>query len=123
MYRKEIEEAVAKWNGEVGFELFAITKLGADVIIIVEVNSPFGLRGATQFAREVGVLQAAVYLFAIETPPGDPGTVETIMHELGHVVGLTHDELTGSLMFGTYQGKPGRTLTAQDRALVIQRYR
>ena len=121
-YRADLEKAVAHWNAEVGFELFQITRLGWDVTILADLRSPLMLRGATQFAMEAGVMDAAVYVYMYEVLPGDAGTVETFEHELGHVVGLKHDRLKTSLMYDTYEGKPGRTLTAYDRMLVKHRY-
>lgn len=102
----EVRQAIDDFNDQVGFDLFEFSSTpdveDASVIwgLPIEVgrNSPAGLVSHRRLSN--GEIQGLVRLWettSIRT------THQVLMHELGHLIGLAHDDFQDSLMYPTYQ--------------------
>lgn len=131
---KIVKEAIDDFNLQVGRTLFGVAKIAdeePDVVVIWGVPSIVGDNGAG--SRKVGgyvnhaklgtTMQAIV---RIRETSSDRLAFVTTLHELGHVVGLAHDQFISSLMYPRMVTDELNTattrLTDSDVRLVMSTY-
>lgn len=97
-HEERVRPAVAWWNEQLGFEAFTFAP-GFDVFVEADTTAPPDVNytgGRALHVKINGSLAAFVRTWGVH--PENRQTV--IRHELGHVLGLAHDEEDpGSLMF------------------------
>ena len=116
------DRAIRSTNDRLGFKAYALARSECDVTIVIGVPAERGWQDpggvASISTREDGV--------RCSIATSNTGTVEilslTLRHELGHCLGLAHDDWTGSIMrrvqVSTPDGQIGPWITDSDRALV-----
>lgn len=149
-HREALRASIEETNEEVGCEVFQVVQPNwqqeYEVSIFFEVpveggaDGEFDVGGATSFSRAQGQnmpQRAYVDIFAI----GLSGTLldMIIRHELGHVLGLDHDDLESSIMRrrqtlaqeqtiseggsqSVFRGQGSVELTSEDRELLRTMY-
>lgn len=95
------ELAVRDFNAQVGFELFELddgTGAPPDVSLVLgapaERGDPPG--ECRHWLRPDGFASSAAVV--VRNVPDDATVFRVLLHELGHVAGLAHDDWTGSIM-------------------------
>ena len=112
-------EAIYAFNKEVGFELFQLTPLHGvpDITVLYMGDHFWAAAEAAQLTLE-GKHRGAVLMY-----DGARGRADTIMHELGHLVGLRHDsDNLMSIMYPSAAMSRLASLEPQDIAALRQRY-
>lgn len=96
-----VELAVADLNAQVGFELFRLDRgTGAPPAVALVLGAP-AERGdppgeCRHWLRPDGFASSAAVV--VRNVPDDATIFRVLLHELGHVAGLAHDDWTGSMM-------------------------
>lgn len=124
-YRESIIGALKMWNSEVG-EVFKLEADKTKAKVIVTWGSKSGDTGG--FTSHKGGPDGPVSARAELVEPSDTHAVmRYAAHELGHVLGLAHDDFTKSIM---YPVQPGMTTEMTfvlpsdfDRKLLKQTYK
>jgi len=121
----ETQTAIDLINSQVGCDILEFaeaSRIGTDVTIISDspMSPGTGRGGATWHVRGSDGMRARVELYA-------PGALaeRVIVHELGHVLGLAHDEHTGSIMYPTQTDTRDLQfilITQHDRSLLRDLY-
>lgn len=116
-----LKAAVKTWNFWVGFELFKYDHKNshADVLIFRQAHYPKNpmVIGLAQFVLVNGRQRGAITIY-----DGGVGSLNTMAHELGHIVGLRHDpDNIHSIMYPT-TARHLPQLEGQDRKLLRDRY-
>lgn len=128
-YRGSLEAAVNFWNEEIGGAVFILVEdPGADAIVSLAITGFYGddwpgsdhdERGAARhFVDFENRLRAAVEL---RRPVDIYDAVPVFTHELGHVLGLDHDSLSGSVMYPRATNGP-YCVSSSDRRAILARY-
>jgi len=124
---KEINEAAERWNVILGREVFRRSFGTTDLVIRDAVQGELLLsiylgnvvRATTEIEREQDELFGEIVIHFMEKK-GESVTM-TMMHEFGHVLGLSHDDNDiNSLMFPVFA--PERKLTPADRKALTSIY-
>ena len=123
--REALRSAVSITNNRLGFQAFQISSAGAfwyeRVRITVEFQVPYekdkmehsGLATCMQDFCRVQICNVGTLA----------GTVLALRHELGHVLGLAHDDFEDSLMYeGGLNENQQYRLTDYDRSIIRARY-
>ncbi len=116
-------------NDRLGFKIYAITPTRADCVVIATFGVPAerGWMDPGGDARISTTLESGV---RCEISTANTGTNEllfyTFEHELGHCLGLAHDDWNGSIMRRTQISTPDRQfgpwISDFDRQLIRDRY-
>jgi len=125
----QIREAIIKVNVAAGCEVFRSPSFDApvfDVAISTDVPRETGsvhVGGGTAFRRSIsGRHRAFVNIYAGSLEDPSIG-VKVLMHELGHVLGLAHDNWNGSIMRTSQRsGLEFVRFSDHDRSLLYRRY-
>lgn len=120
-YHSVVNEAVVEWNNVGLGQLFQLTSGPADLTIDWTGSKVSeGARAETRLARSPQ-LAVPVTLSIKRGRRTDAFLRRTVLHELGHVLGLAHSENVEDIMFESEQ--PRTTgLTARDRSMLIWLY-
>lgn len=96
--RHVLQGAIDEWNSQLGFEAFRLTagEPGEVNLIWGSISWESNDGGATSHYRMGGAQLATVHIFAIY---GADLPTRVVFHELGHVIGLAHDNFQDSPMF------------------------
>ena len=125
--RNALNVAIRNTNYQVGCQVFTQTEVrdNARVLVDLEATMPVGERhgeggGVTHF-REDGEQKAELNLYGVPTIDLMALTLE---HELGHVLGLGHDDFEMSVMFPTITDESvgEMRMTDNDRKLLRSLY-
>jgi len=125
--REALRWAVSWWNKALDFEVFVpIGSVGLGDTIPVMTMDREGralalTRHTTNDAGEI--LSAAVYVdLDLSAKVNRTELRRGLAHELGHLLGLAHDDVTDSVMYSKATGSEP-ILTEADRALLITMYK
>jgi len=128
-HAREIREAILEVNDAAGCEVLRFPTIDApifDVAVNTDVPQVAGgpqLGGGTGFRRTIYDRHIAVvniYAGSLEDPSIG---IKVLMHEFGHVLGLAHDEWSGSIMrLGQRSGIEFVRFSDHDRGLLHARY-
>lgn len=119
-WRPQVEQACRWWNLQLGYEVFNTVdelRAGAGLVIVaplVEPDPPPPERPKMGRARKTGASASARMI--VDADPEK--AARTLAHELGHVLGLDHNEDERSVMFQTILGGPWRLLPDERSALL-----
>lgn len=143
----QVERAVARWNAAAGATLFfhpvvpipEIVPLFLDdqrrrgftgMVLIEQGHAPDGFAFLQWDSRTGAMRNALIQAPAVGLPPDV--AQRAVDHEFGHALGLDHDPMEHSVMFGSlgfeWEGLPesflerGGDITARDRALIRATY-
>lgn len=116
-------EALASWNREIG-PVFVASPDEGSADVMIKWGPVAKEQGRTQHYGKVGPERAVVTITVYE----ELHTVTAvIMHELGHVLGLAHDEQPNTLMAAQHKNMPIRKLILRpsdsDRKLLRSLYK
>lgn len=128
--RESVEEAVSRATGRLGGWALAFAGLSeeCDVEVLVGVPSEEGWRdpgGHSAIAHRAGVAETCRVETSNTGGPSDL-TTQVVYHELGHCLGLLHDDFSPSIMQPTTRATPDRTIpdwfTDDDVSAIRERY-
>ena len=101
-----VKRAIRFWNGETGVMLFADpTDVGRGAVIPVMRHDPLTMDNDAVAYAAIGVgidgslKNAAIYMNNWENLSA-PVIIRAVKHELGHCLGLEHDDIEFSVMYG-----------------------
>lgn len=113
--------SVDAWNEQLGFELFRWDRLNPDADVIVTRGGPHALyRGLAQHSKNAdGSLHCSILIFDDAVY-----SMDTMIHELGHAVGLEHDPKNRrSVMYPSSAGRYLPDIEPADLRVLRRRYR
>jgi matrixin/ricin-type beta-trefoil lectin protein len=110
---RAVRRAVATWAAAARITFTEVSPLeGPDVVIVCD---PAG--------ASAGHVDDAGHRWAIGAAPGAPDVETVALHQLGHILGLPHSEVRGSVMFPAYADDvTTRALGADDLRRIGQLY-
>lgn len=125
-----VEAAVADFNSQVGFELFALDRGlegPVDVSLVLGAAAELGDPPGECRHRLRGDGRATSATVVVRNVPDDATLFRVLLHELGHLAGLAHDDWTGSMMnrrtlAAEESELPAGRLTDSDRAELRELY-
>lgn len=122
-----VQQAVSEWNARVGLELFVLSTVDADIRVVMHAPAGDGWEPGGHSELVVRGGRAVGCDVRVSNVDGD-GDVPLLVieHELGHCLGLAHDDFDSSLMrpvqSPTPHGQFPPRITDADRSAIRERF-